>query len=65
VRSAPALAPADLRAVVLYCGLYDMRTVGGTGFPALRTYLARWTGWLLLALVSMTVAYGALVFAGR
>jgi acetyl esterase/lipase len=40
----PALAPADLRAVVLYCGLYDMRTVGGTGFPALRTYLWAYTG---------------------
>jgi len=35
------------------------------GWAAWAGRLARWTGWLLLALVSMTVAYGALVFAGR
>jgi acetyl esterase/lipase len=33
-----------LRGVVLFCGLYDMRTVSGTGFPALRTYLWAYTG---------------------
>ena len=33
-----------LRGVVLFCGLYDMSTVGGTGFPALRTYLWAYTG---------------------
>jgi acetyl esterase/lipase len=39
--------PSDdqrLRGVVLFCGLYDMRTVGGTGFPGLRTYLWAYTG---------------------
>jgi acetyl esterase/lipase len=40
----PALTHAELRAVVLFCGLYDMRTVGSTGFPALRTYLWAYTG---------------------
>lgn len=40
----PALAPGQLRAVVLFCGLYDMETVGATGFPALRTYLWAYTG---------------------
>jgi acetyl esterase/lipase len=29
---------------VLFCGLYDMRTVSGTGFPGLRTYLWSYTG---------------------
>jgi acetyl esterase/lipase len=33
-----------LRGVVLFCGLYDMRTVAATGFPALRTYLWAYTG---------------------
>jgi acetyl esterase/lipase len=42
---APALAAgAALRGVVLFCGLYDMGTVSGTGFPALRTYLWAYTG---------------------
>jgi len=27
--------------------------------------LAWWTGWVLLALVSMAVIYGALVYSGR
>jgi acetyl esterase/lipase len=40
----PAVPPGDLRGVVLFCGLYDMRTVGSTGFPALRTYLWAYTG---------------------
>jgi acetyl esterase/lipase len=39
-----AVPPGDLRGVVLFCGLYDMRTVGTTGFPALRTYLWAYTG---------------------
>jgi acetyl esterase/lipase len=40
----PALGPGMLRGVVLFCGLYDMRTVGSSGFPALRTYLWAYTG---------------------
>ena len=40
----PGLPPSHLRAAVLYCGLYDLSTVGGTGFPALRTYLWSYTG---------------------
>ncbi|HEY4267612.1 MAG TPA: alpha/beta hydrolase [Galbitalea sp.] len=49
----PALARADgvprtigksLRAVILFCGLYDLKTVGDSGFPALRTYLWAYTG---------------------
>jgi acetyl esterase/lipase len=40
-----AAAPSGaLRGVVLFCGLYDLRTVGSTGFPALRTYLWAYTG---------------------
>jgi len=37
----PAVA---LRGVVLFCGIYDLRTVGSTGFPGLRTYLWAYTG---------------------
>jgi acetyl esterase/lipase len=40
----PAVPRGALRGVVLFCGLYDMRTVAGTGFPALRTYLWAYTG---------------------
>jgi acetyl esterase/lipase len=40
----PALSGEQLRAVVLFCGLYDLKTVGTTGFPALRTYLWAYTG---------------------
>jgi acetyl esterase/lipase len=40
----PAMAPGALRGVVLFCGLYDLSTVGSTGFPALRTYLWAYTG---------------------
>jgi acetyl esterase/lipase len=40
----PAVPRRALRGVVLFCGLYDMRTVAGTGFPALRTYLWAYTG---------------------
>jgi alpha/beta hydrolase fold len=39
-----AVPPGALRGVVLFCGLYDLRTVGSTGFPALRTYLRACTG---------------------
>ena len=39
-----AVPPRALRAVVLFCGIYDMRTVSGTGFPGLRTYLWAYTG---------------------
>ena len=39
-----AVRPGTLRAVVLFCGIYDMSTVGGSGFPALRTYLWAYTG---------------------
>ena len=42
-RITPA-APDGLKAVVLYCGLYDLTTVGSTGFPGLRTYLWAYTG---------------------
>jgi acetyl esterase/lipase len=33
-----------LNGVLLFCGLYDMDTVGATGFPAVRTYLWSYTG---------------------
>jgi acetyl esterase/lipase len=39
-----AVSPGTLRGVVLFCGIYDMSTVGGSGFPALRTYLWAYTG---------------------
>lgn len=37
-------AAGRVRGVVLFCGLYDMTTVGATGFPALRTFLWSYTG---------------------
>jgi acetyl esterase/lipase len=40
----PGLPASHLKAAVLYCGLYDMSTVGQTGFPGLRTYLWSYTG---------------------
>lgn len=40
----PAIAAADLRGVILNCGLYDLDTVGNTGFPAIRTFLWAYTG---------------------
>lgn len=40
----PAIRDGALRGVVLYCGLYDLDTVAGTGFPGLRTYLWAYTG---------------------
>lgn len=42
---APAVHADDLRGVILFCGLYDMGTVGDTGFPALRTFLWSYTGY--------------------
>jgi acetyl esterase/lipase len=36
---------ANLRGVVLYCGPYNMATVGATGFPAIRTFLWSYTGY--------------------
>ena len=47
VASADGVTPAaadGLAAVVLYCGLYDLTDVAGTGFPGLRTYLWAYTG---------------------
>lgn len=38
-------ARVRLRGVLLFCGLYDMGSVGRTGFPALRTYLWAYTGY--------------------
>jgi acetyl esterase/lipase len=39
-----AVPPGRLRGVVLFCGIYDLRTVSGTGFPGLRTFLWAYTG---------------------
>jgi acetyl esterase/lipase len=39
-----AVPAGTLRGVVLFCGIYDMNTVGRSGFPALRTYLWAYTG---------------------
>jgi acetyl esterase/lipase len=44
MRIPPAIPAAHLRATVLYCGLYDLSTVGRTHFPALRTFLWAYTG---------------------
>jgi len=44
MRITVAVPPGALRGVALFCGLYDMSTVAGTGFPALRTYLWAYTG---------------------
>jgi acetyl esterase/lipase len=40
----PGARSTSVRGVILFCGLYDMRTVGATDFPALRTYLWAYTG---------------------
>ena len=40
----PAATGSELSGVILFCGLYDMRTVGVSGFPALRTFLWAYTG---------------------
>ena len=48
----PAIAADALRGAILFCGLYDIRTVGDTGFPAVRTFLWSYTGhrnWLAFA----------------
>ena len=39
-----AVPAGTLRGVVLFCGIYDMSTVGSSGFPAMRTYLWAYTG---------------------
>ena len=39
-----AVPAGTLRGVVLFCGIYDMSTVSGNGFPALRTFLWSYTG---------------------
>ena len=41
----PGMPAERLRGVVLDCGLYDMSTVGDTGFPGLRTFLWAYTGY--------------------
>lgn len=41
----PAIPAANLRGVLLFCGLYNMSTVGATGFPFLRTFLWSYTGY--------------------
>lgn len=41
---APSLSRGNIRGVILDCGLYDMQTVGSTGFPFLRTFLWSYTG---------------------
>jgi acetyl esterase/lipase len=44
--AALGLAPGvPLKGVLLFCGLFDMDTVGATGFPAVRTYLWSYTGY--------------------
>jgi acetyl esterase/lipase len=40
----PGAPSKSVRGMILFCGLYDMRTVADTGFPALRTYLWAYTG---------------------
>lgn len=48
----PALSKDNIKGVILNCGLFDMRTVGSTRFPFLRTFLWSYTGernWLHFA----------------
>jgi acetyl esterase/lipase len=40
----PAVPAGDLRGSILFCGLYNMKTVADTHFPALRTFLWAYTG---------------------
>jgi acetyl esterase/lipase len=40
----PGVGPKTLRGALLFCGLYDMKTVGDTGFPALQTFMWAYTG---------------------
>lgn len=44
MRLTAAVPAGALRGVVLFCGIYDMRTVGNSDFPALRTFLWSYTG---------------------
>nr|WP_281360704.1 alpha/beta hydrolase [Psychromicrobium silvestre] len=41
----PGIASSALRGALLFCGLYNMETVGSTGFPALRSFLWSYTGY--------------------
>ncbi|MCZ4151531.1 lipase, partial [Escherichia coli] len=40
----PAVDVEQLRGVLLYCGPYNLSTVGQTGFPFMRTFLWSYTG---------------------
>jgi len=40
----PAVPVSALRGTLLFCGLYDMATVGATGFPGLDTFMAAYLG---------------------
>ncbi|MEN1988325.1 alpha/beta hydrolase [Paenibacillus hubeiensis] len=40
----PAVDAEQLRGVLLYCGPYNLSTVGQTGFPFMRTFLWSYTG---------------------
>lgn len=40
----PAVDSANLRGALLFCGLYDMTTVRGTGFPNIDYFLNTYTG---------------------
>ncbi|MEO2205240.1 alpha/beta hydrolase [Paenibacillus pabuli] len=40
----PSIQPEELRGVLLYCGPYNMSTVGESGFPLIRTFLWSYTG---------------------
>jgi acetyl esterase/lipase len=39
----PSATSSSLRGTILFCGFYDMNTVGSSGFPALRTLLWSYT----------------------
>lgn len=41
----PAIPAEYLRGALLFCGLYNMSTVGSTGFPFIRTFLWSYTGY--------------------
>lgn len=41
----PAIPVAHLRGALLFCGLYNMSTVGSTGFPFIRIFLWSYTGY--------------------
>lgn len=40
----PAVAAEDLRGAILFCGLYNMATVGDSGFPNIDYFLNAYTG---------------------